>query len=342
MYRIHRRLKPSSKKQIFLEFSRGDIIPKVAVNDNVKVGDRLYEADDNKVVQTIVVSKLLGIAAERSSDYIGRIHGEYILPGDLIGEKITAGGLASKRVVSASEGMINLKRIKEGIVEIVGGVERTHVTSPVNGKVRRVVRDNGLELETSVSSIRPMATNNLRDFSGEIMVLDSGDGVYTPSQIPQEVRGRIVYAGRHIYNETLERLNELGAQCVIVNSVDYEVFRNFTGQIIVLEGFGQLKFRDFWTKFFALNDGKHAIIQSKQRSIEISSPEFVTVNKHLDNRYILESLEKGLVVQSLQPGIFMEEFTVENEDPDYVIVRDKSGARKLLDKSKLIINCVNE
>ncbi|MCA9374874.1 hypothetical protein KC622_00930 [Candidatus Dojkabacteria bacterium] len=319
----------------------------VEVGDNVAPGSKLFNAEHKKLMETYHLPSLLGIKADNVKDYVGRINGEYISKGDLIAERLMSGGLASKRVISGSDGIVSLTRVGSGYVDILSESEDKEVTSPVNGTVSEISLNNYISLSTSAVGLEYEVSKNLEkpgsplngQIQGELELIGNGDSVYTEKDLNSNYSDKIVFAGRYLPLDLLIKLYERDCSLVLAYSLDYLDYKKTDMPVVILGGFGQLSLPKEILKFFQKAAGKHVVIPTE----EDSHVYFLLDRKqkgHINREWFASGIERGAFVRALEPSSFGFTGEVVSVDPeegvDYIVAKDLKGKSMLLDQDTVV------
>jgi hypothetical protein len=224
----------------------------VKEGEGISFGDKLFVRGENSVKESIYLPKEIGCSPEKSKDFLSSLSGEFVQRGDIIAEKTSRNGLTVKRVEVAHSGIVSTKRILDGYVDILGEQSDVEVKSNFTGKVISSDPIRGLRIlaETTAMDLRAVskdffnAKRSNESISGEFVLLGDGTSVYTLNDLEEDYKGKIVFAGRFVYEDVLKKLFELGAVCVIAYAMDYKLFRSTNLPVGVIGGFGNINFPD--------------------------------------------------------------------------------------------------
>jgi hypothetical protein len=222
----------------------------VKEGEEISFGDDLFVRMESAVKESIYLPKVLGCNIEDSKKYVIVLAGEFVDKGDILAEKISSNGLTVKRISSFHSGVVSVKRINDGYIDILGEQSEVVVKSSFSGRVIYADPVKGLRIEAETTALDLMAVS--RDFfnsrkngesiTGEFVLLGDGTSIYRISDLEDDYKGKIVFAGKYVYEDVLKKLFELGAVCVLVYSIDYNVFRSINLPVGVIGGFGNMYF----------------------------------------------------------------------------------------------------
>lgn len=218
--------------------------------DSIKFGDKLFVRGENSVKESIYLPTELGCSIEKSKEYLTVLPGEFVEKGDTLAERTSKNGLTVKRVVAGNSGIASIKRISDGYIDILGEQAEIEVKSNFTGKVISSDPIRGLRIsaETTAMDLKAVskdffnAKRNKESISGEFVLVGDGTSVYRAGDLDKDYKGKVVFAGRFVYEDVLKKLFELGAVCVLTYAMDYSLFRSVNLPIGVLGGFGNINF----------------------------------------------------------------------------------------------------
>ena len=222
----------------------------VKEGDSIGFGDKLFTRGENATKESIYIPKELGCNVDNCKEYVTALSGEFVQSGDIIAEKTSGNGLTVKRVVASHSGVVSTKRLSDGYIDILGEQLQVEVKSNFTGKVISADPVRGLRIcaETTAMDIRAVskdffnAKSSHESVSGEFVLLGDGTSVYTLSDLEDDYSGKVVFAGRFIYEDVIKKLFELGAVCVLVYAMDFKLFRSINLPVGVIGGFGNINF----------------------------------------------------------------------------------------------------
>ena len=222
----------------------------VKEGQEINFGDKLFARMESAVKNSINISKELGCSSDQSSKFLSSLSGEFVQKGDVLAERISGNGLSVKRVVAPSSGVVSMRRIQDGYIDILGEQSEVVVKSNFSGKVIYADPVKGLRIQAETTALDLMAVSkdffdskrNNESITGEFVLVGDGTSVYRVSDLEDDYKGKIVFAGKYVYEDVLKKLFELGAVCVLVYSIDYNLFRSVNLPVGVIGGFGNIHF----------------------------------------------------------------------------------------------------
>ena len=120
--------------------------------DEIKKGDLVYKTEFSRVLESHNIVAELEIKINEIDEFLLRIDGEMIEEGDVLAEKVTKAGLAVKQVLAGHDGVISLKRVNKGYLDLLSEKRKSEVKSNFNGRIVRESFQYGLDIETNYIS----------------------------------------------------------------------------------------------------------------------------------------------------------------------------------------------
>ncbi len=259
--RIEINLKVGSMKvrdRVFEQYEKYEFT--IPLNDSVKLfvkegedigfGDNLFTRGESSTKESLYLPRELGCSIKKSKSCVVSLPGEFVEKGDILAEKVSKNGLTIKRVEAGHSGIISTKRLSDGYVDILGEQSSVEVKSNFTGRVLSADSVRGLKIcaETTAVDLRAVskdffnAKRENESISGEFILIGDGTSVYTLKDLEDDYRGKVVFAGRFVYEDVIKKIFELGAVCVLVYAMDYQLFRSINLPVGVIGGFGNINF----------------------------------------------------------------------------------------------------
>jgi len=222
----------------------------VKEGESISFGDKLFTRGETATKESLYIPRELGCSVEKSKVYTLSLSGEFVQKGDIIAEKVSRNGLTIKRVEASHSGVISTKRLSDGYIDILGEQSNVEVKSSFTGRVVSANPVRGLRIcaETTAMDLRAVskdffnAKRESESISGEFILIGDGTSVYTLKDLEDDYKGKIVFAGRFVYEDVIKKIFELGAVCVLVYAMDYKLFRSINLPVGVIGGFGNINF----------------------------------------------------------------------------------------------------
>ncbi|MBD3329733.1 hypothetical protein GF357_04540, partial [Candidatus Dojkabacteria bacterium] len=328
----------------------------VGKGDAIKPGDELFTVTGSRIGETYFIPQELGVSLDQVREYVLRLDGEYVSKGDVIAEKVSGSGLTAKQVVATRDGIISLKRLHNGFIDILTEKKNHRFESKFNGKVLRASRQFGVELQVKTLSLNCFASKLVKrsylnndyvmdadldgdSYLGEIDVIKDGTSVYTVRDLgKKDFEHKIVFAGRYLYPDLAIEVIERGALAIVAYSMDYEDFKEINGNILLIGGFGQLVIDEFYINLIDSVKGKFGYVSSNFKD------EFQVLDGEITDK-IFPSLNKkyfdGLRVDSMVISTRVSDYGCVGrvvgfeDDGSYAVVKFSSGQKGIISVNSL-------
>ncbi len=318
----------------------------VKINIPYLVGDRVLVKKGERVSndQDIVVKKgssikhsfylpdKLGTDISKIQECITCIDGELVNVGDTLAERVVANGLTVKRLVAPSQGVVDLERINQGFLDLLGEENDVVVRSNFNATVIDVSPVDGLVVSTDTLALDILAISNVagnkesRVF-GEFVVLGDGNDLLLEADL-DSYRDKIVFVGKYLHSNLLQDLFEKGASFVLTCSMDYSHFRNQGLPLGVLEGFGEISSGKKFLSTISSMNGKFALIDYTEMQIFFLSKEVGRGQK--SELFVKSAVGSVVISRSLcNYGMYGKVIDIEKEST-YLVVEWESGQRSMV------------
>lgn len=339
-----------SEYDFFIPYE-GNVTTDLKVGKIVRVGDSLFKGSVHKIMESHYLPKELSAKPHQCRDYIVRLSGEFVESGELLAEKLTSGGLISKKVVAQSEGLVNHDRLDLGFIDIFSELEEYTVDSRVEGEVVRVGHKDGITLRSSayeipLFDISSFGRENFQveddSIVGVLETLGTGDSVYHKGALEESYHGKIVFAGRFLYPELVEELFERDCLCIVTYSMNYFDLRNLNVPVVVLGGFGQLginpripiimkKYDDFYVSIDLAKKSMYFIGGSLSRGLHSRK------NDGKNSVDFVSNLKVGMLVKSNDVDSFGITGKIEEIQGggEYVVVKTDNKGRVVMQSETL-------
>jgi hypothetical protein len=216
------------------------------------------------------------------------IDGEFVNVGDILAEKVVAGGLTLKTLVSPVKGIVDFSRIKSGYIDILGEEQEQTVKSNFEAEVLEVNPLDGITLRSSCLALDLLSiSNTTKDvISGEFVSLNSGKSIRLKAD-DQSYAGKVVFVGKHLHIDLLRDLFEKGAAFVLTYSMDYQDFRDQGLPVGIVGGFGEIHSSEEILERIEKLDGSFVVVDTEESQMFFLK------------KGLLEKENKSLFVKSL-------------------------------------------
>lgn len=187
--------------------------------------------------------------------------GDFVYQGQTLAavpQNTLFGDSTTAYVYAPMSGVVEEISSKTGDIKIARPIKPARVVAHIRGIVTEIIPLEGAVVESTGAYLEGVFGVGGEKF-GELVVATPGpDQALTPealTQLPQEIKGKIVLAGSLATLEALNKLRDLGAQGLIVGGLNnydlvrflgHEINVGITGQeesgltVIIMEGFGSI------------------------------------------------------------------------------------------------------
>lgn len=303
----------------------------VSKNSNIRVGTELLRKRTNVIMQSFYIPEQIGGSKEDSHRYVTCIDGELITKGTILAERVIAGGLNVKKLISPVDGVIDLDRINSGYLDILGEENIAVVKSTFTGKVLDTNPFEGIKISTSAEACDIKLISDTyggkneklhKKVFGEFMFLGDGKELLLKAE-DIDYHDKIVFVGKYLHASLLYDLFEKGASFVLTYSMDYRDFRKQGLPIGVIGGFGEIFYSEQILNALYRLKGTFSIVDYQESQIFF-------LNNHNSKKkkdtLFLDSLDCA-TVRSLSLANYSMIGTVIGiaDDPSYINVKWENG-----------------
>ncbi len=318
----------------------------VSIGDDVKYGQVLFEARRKEILESHFLPKLLSIKPSDSSEYVGRLSGEYVDPGDLLGEKLSAGGMIERKIVAGDSGVVSLERINQGYIDILGETVNFSYESPIEGKIVGITLGSYIEIEAESSTVKLFGSSNLlhalesetNTIVGPLEVIGKGDSVYTAKDLKDSYEGSIVYAGRFLYQTLAEELYLRGVYSVISYSMNYSELMNSKIPVAVVSGYGQIPVNKDFENFIVSCSGQLVSVDVNGKYFSIANKGGLNMTSFKGKKYFTSKLVVGETLMSINSELMgvVGEFSEDlGDESNKIILSSNTKQRVIISKEEL-------
>jgi hypothetical protein len=236
----------------------------------ITTNDSLFSKSENQIKGSYFLVDELNCGPSECSEYISCIDGEYIDKGAVLAEKQMSKGLSVKRVLSKEAGVVDLERIEQGFIDILGEEEQVTVNSKFKGIVIDILPGSHIAIQSPASALDLAATTHFKKkLFGDIEILNKESKVI--SDIPKvNLKGKIVWVGPYLPINLALQAFQRGARGVLAYSMEYDDFKGLGLPIGIIEGFGKIHCDEKFLKEFYKIDGKFAVIDSEEDQLFVA------------------------------------------------------------------------
>lgn len=305
----------------------------VKTGETVDKGTELYIRKGSSVHHSFYLPTQLNCALNTVMQYLSCIDGEFVNEGDVLAEKISAGGLTVKRLISPSNGIVDLTRIKSGYIDVLGEEHEVLVKSTFKADIVDVNPLEGITLNSSALALDLLSVSNSErsSLTGEFVTLNMGKDIKLRAD-NENYEGKIVFVGKHLHMDLLRDLFEKGAKFVLTYSMDYQDFRNQGLPVGLIGGFGEIYSGEELLKILADLNGRYVVVDFEESQLffledskKLSKNESVFVKNLVGSKIISHALGSY--------GMTGEIISV--EESSYVTVEWEHGGRSVVNLGSL-------
>ncbi len=229
---------------------------KVKVGDIVKANDIVARAELPGELHILRIGDELGLTPEEVHAGFLVGDGEYVHQGTTLCMHKGLFGLFKSTYVAPEEGKVEMLSQSTGNLGIRKAPKELSLDAYVSGKVVEVVEGKAVVIESHAGLVQGIFGVGGERY-GEILVLpEKAELVIEVSDIPADVRGKVLVAAGRPTADALNRAREQGATGFVVGSIDdrdltvfvgYEIGLALTGDeptsmtLIITEGFGDMR-----------------------------------------------------------------------------------------------------
>lgn len=322
----------------------------VRSGEKVSRGDDLYSVDRKKILESHYLPKALGIPVSKCDEYIGRVGGEYVMEDELLAEKLASAGLVTKKLVAGVDGIVSLKRLDKGYIDILSEADRVVQKSPVDGEIVDVVLNSGIYIKTSATKVPIFDAEGFIDIenqpevTGRLHSIVKNHEVPGPAMLDDEYEGKIVFVGQHFHRKLVTELYKKGCEAIIAYAADVDEILSLGIPVVVIKGYGRTQLDEEYYKLIEKNEGEWVKIDLREESIYLFGDRVTVAH---EKRYFSPNLNVGDIVISHDIdtlGLSGKVISVDVEDEKYVVVSTngstsdgKNRGGILIRKSALVV-----
>lgn len=311
----------------------GHVAINVKRGDKVRVGDPLYKREYKKILESYTVQKELGVAPTEAYKYLVRLDGEYVTKGEILAERLANGGLVVKKIYATTDGLLSFDRLNKGYIDILSEFENEEVSSNLSGTVIDFDHQRHISIRSKAFAMDTISSWNGEDIDGSLVMVKTGDSVYTVNDLEESYNEKIVFAGRFAYPDLIAQIIKRGAKGVVVWSMNYKDYESVKNHAVVMGGFGQIPFDYTISHAISSMNGSHVMISDSSIVIAdagqyLLHDNFTTIKAHLkvnDHVKVIDNDNFGLVGKIVDT----------TNDDGYYTVAITNGDRLLIAESFL-------
>jgi len=323
----HRLLEKYNKYVFKIPITNRDMVM-LKAGDLLSKGTDMYRRVENNVRYSFYLPDQLNCNLQNCTEYVTCIDGEFVKAGDELAEKMAMGGLTIKKLVSPSNGIVDLSRLKMGYIDILGEEQEKCVQSTFKGHVLDVNPVDGIQIEASALAfdLLSISQTDKGTISGTFVTLNTGKDIKLVGE-DQSYEDKIVFVGKHLHAGLLRDLFEKGAKFVLTYAMGYQDFRNQGLPVGIIGGFGEIYSGDAILKQLSELDGSFVIVDSEEKQMF-----FVTdmANTKEEKPMFVKTLVGSKIISHALGNYGMVGEIVEAEEGTYVTVEWENKGRSVV------------
>jgi len=229
-----------------IPYKSGDV-PLIDKGATIKEGTELIKKRSSNVKFSFYLPEQIGVPLSEIEKSLRCIDGELVSQGDVLAEKIVMKGLNVKKLISPAQGVIDLSKLEQGYLTLLGEESEIVVKSTFRGSVEGINPVDGINIisEAYALDILAIADESLknddedRKLVGEFLVLGDGKDLLLSAE-EVNCEDKIVFVGKYLHSDLMHDLFEKGALFILTYSMEYEDFRKQGLPVGVIGGFGEI------------------------------------------------------------------------------------------------------
>lgn len=295
-------------------------------NDTIKSTDIVAKTELPGKVYPINVKGELGLAKpEELPAAMLKQEGEKIEKGEVIAKTKGFFGLFSSEYKSPIEGTIQQISKMSGMVILAEPPIPVKVEGYIDGKVTKVFKDEGVEIETEGVHIQGILGLGGETYGDIVIAVKNTTDVLDADLIKSEYKDKIVVGGAKITSEALLKARDIGIKAIITGGFDYQDIRDILGKdlgvaitghekigltLVLTEGFGNIPMADRTFSLLSKYQGYKASVNgATQIRAGVLRPEIIITHNNedaskLEKDYSETGLETGDMIRVIRAPYF--------------------------------------
>jgi len=277
--------------------------------------------------------------------------GDEVCKGDVLAETKGIFGMFKSIYRSPNNGTVETISDITGQIIIRGEEHPVNVMAFMPGKVIKIIKDQGVVIESKVSLIQGIFGIGGESFGEIVVACKSHDETVNAEHITENMKNSVIIGGGRMTSEAIQKAIDIGASGLISGGIDdqdlkeilgYDLGVAITGSeklgltLIVTEGFGDIAMAERTFKLFKSREGKKASINGATQiragvirpSIIIPVDE-ISAEESIESDYESGILEVGSSVRIIRDPYFGEIGTVHSLPSNPQILESGTKTRVL-------------
>lgn len=302
--------------------------------EKVRKGKEILKKKVSNIRKSFYVVEELGVSLNKIESHLKCIDGEFVNEGDILAERVIAGGLNVKKLVAPVQGVVDMSRLESGYLDILGEEEEVLLKSTFKGVVEDINPVNGVNflskafaLDILSISNNYFAENESRKIAGEFLVLGKGTDLLLKADDENEYTDKIVFTGKYLHPELLEDLFERGASFVLTYSMEYEYFSEQGLPVGVIGGFGEIYSNKKIMEALSEMNGAYTVVDYDENQIFFLEE---VGNLLKQEQFVQMAVGSNVISRSLSNYGMLGKIVEEIEGDMYVKVQWESGQSSMV------------
>lgn len=316
-----------------MPYKTGDRV-RVKSKDKVKEGTDLIVKKGSHIKKSFFLPDKLGVSASELEKYIKCLDGEYVNKEDVLVEKVMAGGLNVKKILSPSQGVIDMSRLSSGYLDLLGEENEIVLKSTFEGVVEGVDPVEGISIVSSAYALDILCISDSltrpkdeKRVFGEFVVIGDGKDLVLHAQ-DSDYQDKIVFVGKYLHTELLYDLFEKGALFVLTYSMDYTDYRRQGLPVGVIGGFGEIYSSKAIIDLVSSMHGKFVLVDYDESQMFFITQDRTYSSK--ENLFVQSAVGSKVLSRSLSNYGMLGEITSMEEEGLYANVKWESGQNSII------------
>ena len=306
----------------------------VSNGDRVKNGTDLIKKNGSSIKYSFYLPEQINVEISKLSEYITCIDGEFVNRGDVLAEKVVKGGLNVKKVISPAQGVVDLSRLKNGYLDLLGEENEITVKSTFNGSIVGVDPMDGIDVVSNsyALDLLSISDSHLRKdrekkLFGEFVVLGEGKDLVLEAE-DLNYQDKVVFVGKYLHTELLHDLFEKGALFVLTYSMDYEDFRRQGLPVGVVGGFGEIYSSNSINTLIASMNNKFVVVDYDENQLFFITDD--SAYKVKDDLFVKSAVGSMVISRSLSNYGMVGKIIEMEEENLYATVEWEGGQKSMI------------
>lgn len=316
-----------------IPYKTGDKV-KVKANDKLKEGSELIIKKGSHIKKSFFLPEKIGVQTSKLEEYINCLDGELVNKGDVLAQKVMSGGLNVKKIISPSQGVVDLSRLSSGYLDLLGEENEIVLESTFEGVVEGVDPIDGINIVSNAYALDILCISDSltrsksdRKVFGEFVVIGDGKDLVLHAE-DSDYQDKIVFVGKYLHTELLYDLFEKGALFVLTYSMDYQYYRKQGLPVGVIGGFGEIYSSKAVIDLVSSMDNKFVVVDYDE-----SQMFFITESKEYSSKedlFVKSAVGSTVLSRSLSNYGMLGEIVSMEEEGLYANVKWEGGQNSII------------